>query len=37
MNSVWNTSDTKADLNKDGKVNTLDFSMMVKNWTPTGF
>lgn len=32
MNSKWNTDDTRADLNEDGIVNTLDWSFVNKNW-----
>ena len=35
MNSKWFTNDATADLNKDGKVNAIDFSLMNANWGKT--
>ncbi len=32
MNSKWFTNDATADLNGDGIVNSLDFSIMNGNW-----
>jgi hypothetical protein len=36
MNSRWYTSDATADLNKDGLVNTLDYSLLNRNWQASG-
>ncbi len=36
MNTKWYQSDAIADLNKDGIVNALDFSLMNKNWQKSG-
>jgi hypothetical protein len=36
MNGKWFQSDAVADLNKDGIVNALDFSLLNKNWMRQG-
>jgi hypothetical protein len=36
MNLKWYLSDPVADLNKDGIVNALDFSLLNKNWQKSG-
>ena len=35
MNSAWLTNNATSDLNKDGIVNSLDFSLMNSNWLKT--
>ena len=32
MAGVWFTADATADINKDGIVNSIDFSLMNANW-----
>jgi hypothetical protein len=36
MNTKWYVSDATSDLNRDGIVNALDFSLLNKNWQMSG-
>jgi hypothetical protein len=36
MNAAWFTSDPTADLNHDGQVNSVDFSVINDNWGRVG-
>jgi hypothetical protein len=36
MNSKWGMADPIADINKDGAVNSLDFSYVSNNWMLAG-
>jgi hypothetical protein len=33
MNTAWGTADPVADINKDGTVNSIDWSIMNSNWS----